>query len=186
MHVRRVAAFLLIAMAAHVSRFVVRLFDVSSAAAGVATATHVEDDLFRFKVDFVRRRALPLLKTGPVASTADDEAIVRKLIGAVGVHDAELAVARAGCALLDREKAGGSAAAASHAVEIEALKRWCAARIHDPANNAEIFERHDSAIDSVPFGSSEPAIHFLRAVTGLAGVKNHVQPEPSPMACSGC
>ena len=27
----------------------------------------------------------------------------------------------------------------------------------------------------MPFGSSEPAIHFLRAVTGLAGVRNQVQ-----------
>ena len=32
-----------------------------------------------------------------------------------------------------------------------------------------------ASIVSVPFGSSEPAIHFLRAVTGLAGVRNQVQ-----------
>ena len=44
---------LLIAMAAHVSRFVVRLFEVSSSAAGLAAATRVEDDLFP-----VRRRLL--------------------------------------------------------------------------------------------------------------------------------
>src|SRR4051812_45217178 len=37
-----------------------------------------------------------------------------------------------------------------------------------------------------PRGSSEPAIHFLRAVTGLAGVKNQVQALPSPIALSGC
>src|SRR5262249_9775248 len=49
---------LLIAMAAHVSRFVVRLFDVSAAVSGLAASTRAEDDLFRFKVDFVRRRAL--------------------------------------------------------------------------------------------------------------------------------
>src|SRR6185369_14687966 len=84
---------LLIAMAAHVSRFVVRLFDVSSAATGLAAATHAEDDLFRFKVDFVRRRALPLLKSGPVTSTAEDDAIVRELIGAVSARDLELSVA---------------------------------------------------------------------------------------------
>src|SRR5262245_38123868 len=83
---------LLIAMAAHVSRFVVRLFDVSSAAAGLATATRVEDDLFRFKVDFVRRRALPLLKGGSVTSTPDDDAIVRELIGSVSARDVELSV----------------------------------------------------------------------------------------------
>ena len=109
---------LLIAMAAHVSRFVVRLFDVSSAAGGVAAATRSEDDLFRFKVDFVRRRALPLLKGGAhVASTAEDDAIVRGLIGAVSARDVELAIARAGCALLDREKATGSSAGRSG-------KRW--------------------------------------------------------------
>ena len=39
---------------------------------------------------------------------------------------------------------------------------------------------------SVPFGSSEPAIQRLRAVTGLAGVRNQVQRPPSDIACSGC
>jgi hypothetical protein len=38
----------------------------------------------------------------------------------------------------------------------------------------------------VPLGSSEPAIHRLRAVTGLAGVRNQVQRPPSAIACSGC
>src|SRR5262249_59640382 len=38
----------------------------------------------------------------------------------------------------------------------------------------------------IPFGSSEPAIHFLRAVTGLAGVRNQVQRAPSAIALSGC
>src|SRR5882757_1323360 len=70
---------LLIAMASHVSRFVVRLFDVSSAANGLVAATRAEDDLFRFKVDFVRRRALPLLKSGEVRSTAEDDVTVRAL-----------------------------------------------------------------------------------------------------------
>src|SRR6201991_4439392 len=39
---------------------------------------------------------------------------------------------------------------------------------------------------SVPFGSSEPAIQRLRAVTGLAGVRNHEQRPPSAVACKGC
>ena len=39
---------------------------------------------------------------------------------------------------------------------------------------------------SVPFGSSAPAIHFLRAVTGLAAVRNQVQRAPSAIARSGC
>src|SRR5712675_1489690 len=65
---------LLIAMAPHVSRFLKRLFDVDAPASAVAESTRAQDDLFRFKVDFVRRRALPLLKGGAhVASTADDD-----------------------------------------------------------------------------------------------------------------
>ncbi len=55
---------LLIEMAPHVSRFVARLFDVDTPAAALAEATRVQDALFRFKVDFVRKRALPLLKGG--------------------------------------------------------------------------------------------------------------------------
>src|SRR3954465_4108704 len=68
---------LLIAMAPHVSRFLQRLFDVDAPGDAIAPATRGQDDLFRFKVDFVRRRALPLLKGAthvPVAP--EDEAIV--------------------------------------------------------------------------------------------------------------
>src|ERR1700748_3959026 len=43
-----------------------------------------------------------------------------------------------------------------------------------------------ASIVIVPFGSSEPAIHRLRAVTGLAGVRNQVQRPPAAIACSGC
>ena len=91
---------LLIAMAPHVSRFLERLFDVDAPASAIVAATRAQDDLFRFKVDFVRRRALPLLKNGAhVASTPEDEAIVEALISGASTDDRELAVARAGCAL---------------------------------------------------------------------------------------
>src|SRR4051794_20060742 len=64
---------LLIAMAPHVSRFVARLFDIDAPTSALAAATRAQDDLFRFKVDFVRRRALPLLKNGAhVAATPED------------------------------------------------------------------------------------------------------------------
>src|SRR5476651_2701839 len=43
-----------------------------------------------------------------------------------------------------------------------------------------------ASITSAPRGSSEPAIHFLRAVTGLAGVRNQVQAAPPAIACNGC
>jgi hypothetical protein len=96
---------LLVAMVPQVSRFLARLFDVAPAAGAQASATRAEYALFRFKVDFVRRRALPLLKGGTHATAAAaDDAAVRALVGGVPAADAELAVARAGCALLDREK----------------------------------------------------------------------------------
>src|SRR5262249_15954252 len=93
---------LLLRMASHVSRFVVRLFDVDAPRGAVAESTRAQDDLFRFKVDFVRRRVLPLLKVGAhVGSTPEDDAIVEQMIAAQGIEDRELAVARAGSALLD-------------------------------------------------------------------------------------
>ena len=93
-------------MAPHVSGFLKRLFDVATPAEAIAASTQAQDDLFRFKVDFVRRRALPLLKNGArVAATPEDDAIVEALIAGASAQDRELAIARAGCALLDREKA---------------------------------------------------------------------------------
>src|SRR5260221_13929374 len=53
---------LLVAMAPHVSHFVRRLFGVDTCADAIAHATRDQDALFRFKIDFVRRRALPLVK----------------------------------------------------------------------------------------------------------------------------
>ena len=53
---------LLVEMAAHVSAFVARLFGVESELAAIREDTRRQDPLFRFKVDFVRRRVLPMLK----------------------------------------------------------------------------------------------------------------------------
>ncbi len=80
-----VRSALLVAMAPHVSRFVARLFAVGPQAEVLAAATGAYDDLFRFKIDFVRRRALPLLKGGaPVAASAEDHAYVEQVVaGAV-------------------------------------------------------------------------------------------------------
>ncbi len=55
---------LLVAMATHVSRFLTRLFQVQPSVDALAAITRDQDDLFRFKVDFVRRRVLPLVKGG--------------------------------------------------------------------------------------------------------------------------
>ena len=48
---------LIVAMAPHVSRFITRLFSVGPDAEAMVAATQAYDDLFRFKIDFVRRRA---------------------------------------------------------------------------------------------------------------------------------
>ena len=131
---------LLIGMAPHVSRFLTRLFGIDAPAAALAESTRAQDDLFRFKVDFVRRRVLPMVKGGAhAASTLEDEAIVEAIIEGAGGHDRELAVARAGCRLLDREKAVGR--------EADALKRWCAARLRDPAYRGWVIFRFPETLD---------------------------------------
>jgi len=151
---------LLVGMAPHVSRFLKRLFDVDAPAAAVAQATRDQDDLFRFKVDFVRRRALPLLKGGAhVVSTAEDDALVESMIRSAGTSDRELAIARAGCALLDNEKSRPSAEGATadapsqprapspQPLASEALKRWCAARVHDRAYRSWVIFRFPENIE---------------------------------------
>src|SRR5207344_2209448 len=118
---------LLIAMAPHVSAFVTRLFACDVPASAITAATQAQDDLFRFKVDFVRRRALPLLKNGAhVAATPEDDAVVEALIAGAAAPDRELASARAGCALLDEEKTNPQSNPQSAILnpQYEALRRW--------------------------------------------------------------
>jgi NADPH-dependent glutamate synthase beta subunit-like oxidoreductase/NAD(P)H-flavin reductase len=145
---------LLIAMAPHVSRFLARLFSVGPEADAMAAQTRAYDDLFRFKIDFVRRRALPLLKTGtPVQATAADHAYVDAIFG--GLHDdgaRELALARVGCELLDREEAarnsGDEDEKAAVGVDIETLKRWCAAHVSDPRYSSWVVFRFPHTLDA--------------------------------------
>ena len=150
---------LLVRMAPFVTRFLRRLFDVDAPADSLSESTRAQDDLFRFKVDFVRRRALPLVKGGAhVASTSEDEAIVERMIAEQGNVDRELAVARAGGALLDREKIEAQNATSelrtaksdlrSSTVEAaDALKRWCAARIHDREYRGWVIFRFPETLD---------------------------------------
>ena len=78
---------LLVGMAPYVSRFLTRLFQVQADLDALQRATTAQDDLFRFKIDFVRRRALPLLKGGAhVVSTPEDEAVVKRLTGGASGH----------------------------------------------------------------------------------------------------
>ena len=101
-------------MAPHVSRFVSQLFAVGPDADALVQATRAYDALFRFKIDFVRRRAVPLLKGGAhVDASAEDHALVERIVnGPVGTgQDHELAIAHYGCALLDREATDKAAVA---------------------------------------------------------------------------
>jgi NADPH-dependent glutamate synthase beta subunit-like oxidoreductase/NAD(P)H-flavin reductase len=135
---------LVVAMAPHVSRFVSALFGVAGNADELIAATRAYDVLFRFKIDFVRRRALPLLKGGGhVEATADDHALAERIFEGGSEHDAETRLAAYGCSLLDREATDKAAVAA----EIEALKRWCAAHIHDARYRGWVVFRFPENLD---------------------------------------
>src|SRR5688572_4358432 len=117
---------LIVRMAPHVSRFVARLFGVEAAAEGIQAGTHRLDALFRFKIDFVRKRALPLVKGGKhVLLEPADVAVVDRLAQPYADLDRELAIATAGCELLDRETAARAAGTddekAQIANDVEAL-----------------------------------------------------------------
>jgi hypothetical protein len=101
---------LLVAMARHVSQFVIRLFGVESEAAALVAATAAQDPVFRFKIDFVRRRVLPAAKKTPKpADPAGLESQVQLLrsIACEQTADLELSTSLAGARLLDAERAFG-------------------------------------------------------------------------------
>ena len=118
---------LLVAMAPHVSRFVSRLFGIGTDADAVRGS------------DEGAGRSVPLQGRfrPPARAAAAEERRARRVQGRRRCgcaaparrprrcDDLELAVARAGCALLDREKTDQQSDRRS---ESRALKRWCAAR----------------------------------------------------------
>jgi NAD(P)H-flavin reductase/NADPH-dependent glutamate synthase beta subunit-like oxidoreductase len=147
-----VVSDLIVRMAPHVSRFLTRLFGIESAAGEVRAWTHQLDPLFRFKSDFVRKRALPLVKGGRhVPRDPADVAVVDRLAAPFVDLDGERAVAAAGCALLDREAAlresGSEDEKAAVAADIEALKRWCASCLHDPMFRGWVSLRFPETVD---------------------------------------
>ncbi len=149
---------LIVAVAPHVTRFLTRLFAVGPEVDQMTATTRAYDALFRFKIDFVRRRALPLLKGGTaVQATADDHARVESAVA--GALDPELALAEYGCALLDRDEVARTAASedekAAVATEIESLKRWCAAHLHDRRFHHWVVFRFPETLDP---------IHLVRVV----------------------
>jgi NADPH-dependent glutamate synthase beta subunit-like oxidoreductase/NAD(P)H-flavin reductase len=136
---------LLVAMAARVSAFVARLFRVEVELEATRAATSRQDPVFRFKVDFVRRRVLPAARLGPLDCPPDAAAAARRLLDAEGRgDDPELAVALAGCRLLDREAALAADANPSDvealARDMEAFKRWVdRVRREPPASAWSVF-----------------------------------------------
>lgn len=143
---------LIVRMAPHVSRFVAELFRVEEAVERIAQRTRELDALFRFKIDFVRKRSLPLLKGGTrVSLEPGDEAAVRELAAPWSDLDHELAIATAGCALLDREAAlraeGTDADKQALAAQIDVMKRWCASCLHDPGYQSWVVFRFPEILD---------------------------------------
>ena len=163
---------LLVGVSGHVSRFVTRLFGVESETAALAAATADQDPVFRFKIDFVRRRVLPELKKIVVsADIAELEQSIQHLreIACGTTHpnaDLELATALAAAKLLDADRAHGpkgtpelreqvsdflkqlgGASAETSAKWNALLSQWCAAHLHDPAYGEWVSFRFPEAVD---------------------------------------
>jgi NADPH-dependent glutamate synthase beta subunit-like oxidoreductase/NAD(P)H-flavin reductase len=151
---------LIVQMAPHVSRFVTQLFGVGPDADELVAATRAYDDLFRFKNDFVKRRSLPLLKGGArVSATPEDHAFVEAIVASARAG-AEAAISRVGCMLLDREEAarvsGDETAKAAVAADIDKVKRWAAAHLHDPRYRDWVIFRFPETMDA------EHLVHVTR------------------------
>ena len=122
---------LLVGVAGHLSRFVTQLFQIETEAEALAAATSDQSPVFRFKVDFVRRRVLPGLKKISLPQDAAGLSALEERIAALrgSDADAELATALAATRLMDEEKKDRNRVAAS----LEDLMQWCALHLHDPA-----------------------------------------------------
>ncbi|HMC81664.1 MAG TPA: FAD-dependent oxidoreductase [Candidatus Polarisedimenticolia bacterium] len=94
---------LLIRMAPHVSRFLARLFQVEEESARILEVTRNEDPIFRFKVDFIRRRVQKDVHPEHLITfnRAETDAAVAGLLR--GTDDRELGLARLACELMDLE-----------------------------------------------------------------------------------
>ncbi|RPJ77320.1 MAG: hypothetical protein EHM24_00305, partial [Acidobacteria bacterium] len=132
---------LLVEMAARVSAFVARLFGVERELDAVRTATLAQDPIFRFKVDFVRRRVLPMRKGGERGRETGD---------LLSPPD-ELELAVEACRLLDRElelaRGGTDPERALLAGEMEALKLRVAALMDHPACHGWVSFRFPRPLD---------------------------------------
>ncbi len=168
---------LLVSMASHVSRFLARLFGIGAEVDALAAATADQNPVFRFKIDFVRRRVLPALKKIVIpADTACLESQIRVLreLASAESADVELATGIAGSMLVDAERAFGpkgteedrerfdpfvrrlraalNADESKEAAEViaawcEALMQWCALHLHDRACRSWVSFRFPEAVD---------------------------------------
>jgi NADPH-dependent glutamate synthase beta subunit-like oxidoreductase/NAD(P)H-flavin reductase len=165
-------SLLYVQMAPYLSRFLATIFGIQDDVRRLAAATAEQDVLFRFKADFVRRRVLPLLKGGQRVTVTDDErALVDALV--VGQHpsDGEMALARAGCLLLDREiaagKGGDESEKAAVSSAIEAMRRWCAARLHDERCRSWVVFKVAGTVDYFKLVEVDhPRVDLPTAMTG--------------------
>jgi NADPH-dependent glutamate synthase beta subunit-like oxidoreductase/NAD(P)H-flavin reductase len=122
---------MLVAVAGHVSRFVTRLFRIESETDALVARTTEQDPVFRFKIDFVRRRVLPALKKISIPQDAPARNALEARIAALRgpSTDIELATALAAARLMDEEKKDRVAVTGP----LEDLMQWCALHVHDPA-----------------------------------------------------
>ena len=138
---------LLVAMAAHLSQFITRLFGIAAEVDALAAATADQNPIFRFKVDFIRRRVIPNLKKIPAPTDMDllearIDDLRRQVSESAGRElDAELATAMAAVELMQSERAGQAGPA------IAALQQWCAVHLHDPAYRHWASFRFPESID---------------------------------------
>ena len=171
-------SLLYVRMAPHLSRFLARMFGIEADARALAAATAEQDVLFRFKADFVRRRVLPLLKGGQsVTITADERALVDALLRGQHPSDGEMALARAGCLLLDREtaagKSGDEAEKAAVSSSIDALSRWCAAHMNDAGHRSWVVFKVAGTIDY--FRLVEVEHRQAELPTAMTGPERHLR-----------
>ena len=166
---------LLIGVSSHVSRFITCMFGVESEAAALAALTLDQDPVFRFKIDFVRRRVLPALKKFAIPTDPNSILELEKKIerlrdaafeGARANNDLELETASAAAKLLDAIKAYGEKGSTSDREKslpflrklgepsqaavsqwTEALSLWCAMRLKDPAYRHWVSFRFPEAIE---------------------------------------
>ncbi|HET9216291.1 MAG TPA: FAD-dependent oxidoreductase, partial [Terriglobia bacterium] len=136
---------LLVGVAGHVSRFLIRLFQVEAEAEALAQKTSDQSPVFRFKIDFVRRRVLPTLKKIAVPQEAAARQALEERVAALRGSDAdiELATATAAVRLMDEEKKDRAAVAPA----IEDMLQWCALHLHDPAYGHWVSFRFPEAVE---------------------------------------